>query len=558
VFVGLDERTVVDAIAGAREAGCEALAVCLLWSIVNPAHELRVGELIEALWPGVPYTLSHRLNPIVREYRRASSTAIDASLKPLMQEHLRGLADDLAAAGFGGHLLIATSSGGSWRPGEVIDRPVYSVGSGPSLAPVAALAYARADLGTDSLIVCDTGGTTFDVGLVRDGQTTTTAETWLGGRWIGHITGVRSVDVKSIGAGGGSIAWIDPGGLLCVGPRSAGADPGPACYGRGGTEPTVTDAAVVLGYLEPDRFLGGRLALDPDAARTAIRERVAEPLGMDVDEAALATIVIATENIVSAIRELTIAQGVDPREVGLVAGGGASGLNVAAIARELGMQAVLVPRTAGALSACGALLADLVRDFARTCYAETHRFDPGSVNAALADAQADADAFLAELADVRPDETRTELSVDARYRSQVWELEVPLPVARFADGRDVTALEDAFHDVHERVFAVREEGQYVECLVWRCRATAVLAKPALAPGRGARPDASPSETRVAVFADGGAVETPRFDGSALPPGTEIAGPAIVREPTTTVVVPPGARVTVTPLGNYLLQVGGHA
>src|SRR5262249_24116604 len=235
-----------------------------------------------------------------------------------------------------------TSFGGAWRTHEMIERPIYSVGSGPSQAPVAAKTYARGEFTGDpgELIVCDTGGTTFDVGLVAGGEIRTTAETWLGGRWIGHITGIRAVDVKSIGAGGGSVVWIDSGGLLRVGPQSAGADPGPACYGRGGTLPTVTDAAVCLGWIDPHYFLGGRLQLDAEAARRALAEGVAELLGMSVVEAAYAALTIATENIVGAIREITIAQGIDPREVTIVAGGGASGLNIVPIARELGCSRV--------------------------------------------------------------------------------------------------------------------------------------------------------------------------------------------------------------------------
>ena len=199
----------------------------------------------------------------------------------------------------------------------MVERPIYSVGSGPSMAPVAALMYARAEFGEEvggDLVVCDTGGTTFDVGLVSGGAINATAETWLGGRWIGHITGIRSVDVKSIGAGGGSIVWIDPGGLLRVGPLSAGADPGPACYGRGGTEPTVTDAAVVLGWIDPAYFLGGRLRARRGGRPRSRSRRSPTPLGMSVEEAAYAALTIATENIVGAIREITIAQGIDPRE----------------------------------------------------------------------------------------------------------------------------------------------------------------------------------------------------------------------------------------------------
>src|SRR5436309_3184820 len=362
VFVELDEESVLHAIDEARRLRAEAVAVCLIWSIVNPSHELRVGELLARVWPEVPFTLSHQLNPIIREYRRASSTAIDASLKPLMQEYLRLLEHDLREAGLRGHIFVATSFGGAWRPQEVIERPIYSVGSGPSMAPVAALTYSSAEEAGQSadLIVCDTGGTTFDVGLVSRGEINYAAETWLGGRWIGHITGIRAVDVKSIGAGGGSIAWIDPGGLLRVGPRSAGADPGPACYGHGGTEPTITDAAVVLGWIDPHYFLGGRLPLDAGAAHAAIERAVATPLGLDVHQAAYAALTIASENIVGAIREITIAQGIDPREVTMVAGGGASGLNIVPIARELGCRRILLPSTAAALSSCGALFADTV------------------------------------------------------------------------------------------------------------------------------------------------------------------------------------------------------
>jgi N-methylhydantoinase A len=531
----------------------------LLWSIVNPAHELRVGELIAATLPDVPFTLSHQLNPIVREYRRTSSCVIDASLKPLMQEHLATLDADLRDAGFAGHLFIATSFGGSWRPDEMIARPIYSVGSGPSMAPVAALTYTTAERATDArqedFLVCDTGGTTFDVGLVSGGQINYTAETWLGGRWIGHITGIRAVDVKSIGAGGGSIAWIDPGGLLRVGPQSAGADPGPACYGRGGVLPTVTDSAVVLGYIDPGYFLGGRLSLDVAAARRALEEQIATPLGWSVEDAAAAVLVIASENIVGAIREITIAQGIDPREVTIVAGGGASGLNIVPIARELGCTRVLLPSTAGALSACGAMYADIISEFSVSRYAETRQLDFAAVNEALATVEARAREFLRGLDDIDPVATRIEFLVAARYRQQVWELDIPLAGSRLETEADARALEETFHETHRRVFAVAEPGQYLECLVWKARATAVTAKPSVsvrdvgADGRGELVRSGP-----AFFRDLGIVETPLYVGGQLAPGDRVAGPAIIREPTTTVVVYPGSSVTVTPLGNYLIDI----
>jgi N-methylhydantoinase A len=551
VFVPLDEASVLAAIEGARAASCEAVAVSLIWSVSNPTHELRVGELLEERWPGVPYTLGHRLSPIVREYRRASAAAIDASLKPLMQEYLTTMERDLRGAGLNGHVFVATSYGGAWRPAEVVERPIYSIGSGPSMAPVAALTYGRQELDAPDLLVCDTGGTTFDVGMVTGGELNYAAETWLGGRWIGHITGIRSVNVRSIGAGGGSLVWIDAGGLIRVGPRSAGADPGPACYGRGGDEPTVTDAAVVLGYIDPEYFLGGRIPLDAGAARTAL-ERVAEPLAMTVEEAAAAALVIATENIVGAIRELTIAQGVDPRELAIVAGGGASGLNIVPIARELGVTRVLLPSTAAALSAVGALHSDVISEFAQSRYTETRAFDFEAINGVLLELDRRADAYLADVADLVPRATRKDFFVEARYRGQVWELDVPLERPRFDGDDDVRALEEAFHETHERVFAVREPGQHLECLLWKVRATAVLEKRELR-AREAGTGAAPEQV-TAYFRETGAIEVPRYDGPSLAAGTRIDGPAIIREPTTTVVVYPGSSATVTELGNYLLEL----
>ena len=244
----LDEAAVRAILATFPRRGIEAIAVCLLWSIANPQHETRIGELITELLPATPYTLSHQINPILREYRRASSTAIDASLKPLMQKYLSDLEADLRAAGFRHDILVSTSFGGVMHLADVVKRPIYLVKSGPAMAPIAGLAYVQAEGLANNVIVCDAGGTTFDVSLVRDGQVEFSRDTWLGPQWTGDNLGMASVAVHSIGAGGGSVAWVDPGGLLRVGPQSAGSEPGPACYGRGGEFPTVTDAAVVLGY----------------------------------------------------------------------------------------------------------------------------------------------------------------------------------------------------------------------------------------------------------------------------------------------------------------------
>jgi len=551
----LNEQSVRQAIDAAREQGAEAVAVSLLWSVANPAHELRVGELLDRHANGLPYTLSHQLNPMIREYRRASATSLDASLKPLMQTFFRDLEDDLRAAGFTGDLFISTSYGGSWRVPEIADKPIYSVGSGPSMAPVAAVHYADTDLpggaAAHDLLVTDTGGTTFDVGLVRAGQIQQTNETWLGGRWIGKITGTRAVDVKSIGAGGGSIAWIDSGGLLRVGPRSAGSSPGPACYGLGGTQPTVTDAALVLGYLDPANFLGGRLKIDVDAARE-VYEELGGRLGMTVEEAAHAALTISADNIVTAVRETTIAQGVDPREVTIVAGGGAAGMNIARIAAELGTRQVLLPRTAGAMSACGALFSDVVSEFSAVSYTETAAFDAAAANAALAEVDDKATRFLAGLGDGLAVEEKIEFSVEARYRQQAWELPVPLPARRLT-AEHLPELEETFHQVHERVFGVREPGQYLELVSWTARAEAVLAKPDVRVDGDGRADHVVVDHTAPVYFGGTGWQDAAFHlGAALPLGAVVEGPAVIQEPTTTVVVYPGQRAEVTASGNYLI------
>jgi N-methylhydantoinase A len=561
VAVPLDEGTVLEAIEEARAHSCEAVGVCFIWSISNPAHEERVADLLEAHLPGIPYTLSHRLNPIVREYRRASATVIDASLKGLMQEHLLGLESDLRRAGFDGELLVATSFGGSWRPAELIERPIYAIGSGPSMAPVAGVTYGSAELNgqtvSTDLLVCDAGGTTFDIALVSGGEIQHTSETWIGGQWTGHITGIRSVDIKSLGAGGGSIAWIDSGGLLRVGPQSAGADPGPACYRRGGTAPTVTDAAVVLGYLDAGYFLGGHLGLAPERARAAIATTLTEPLGLTVEEAAHAVLVVATTNVVGAIRGVTISQGLDPREMTIVAGGGASGLNIVSIARELGCRQVLLPRTAGAFSAVGALHADLISEFARSVYCETRSLDATAVNATLELLERRARGFLDGVRDLRPVETRIEFSVDARYPGQVWDINIALPWDRMRGGADLEALEREFHASHQRIFAVNEPGQYLECLTWKARATASLRKPALALHPAAASAPPECKTAPAYFGAGAMVDVPRYDGRTLHAGMRIRGPAVVNEPTTTVVLDPLSAATVTRSGSYLIDVAAH-
>ncbi|MGO9702496.1 MAG: hydantoinase/oxoprolinase family protein [Xanthobacteraceae bacterium] len=550
-FSEAQARKVVEQI---KQGAFEAVAVCFLWSIANPDHELRFARLLDELLPDVPYTLSHRLIPIVREYRRASATAIDASLKPLMQRHLRGLEKDLHGAGFTGELLISTTAGGCNYAEALIEKPVYTVGSGPAMAPIAGLTFSRLeDLG-DNIIVCDTGGTTFDVGLVRDGNLTYTRDTWLGPHFIGDLLAISAVDVRSIGAGGGSIAWIDDGGLMRVGPQSAGADPGPACYGRGGKLPTVSDAAVVLGYFDPDYFLGGRMKLDVEAARRAVKN-IADRVGSSLEETAYRILTLAGDFMMRAIRDITINEGFNPRESTIVAGGGAAGLNIMMIAAELGCDRVVLPKVAAALSASGMQHANIVAEETATLVTVSNRFDFDKVNALLAELTSRLETFRRGLGERGSDYT-IEYFAEARYLAQVWELETPLPKARFGGPDDVAALVATFHEVHERVFAVRDEGSAVEVVNWKARLTAKISHSRPAPMSGvSKKDAKPSSSRNCFFGGSAPVKTAVYKPSDIRPGSVIAGPAIVEEPTTTLVIYPGMSARVSDFGNYLLRVG---
>jgi len=547
----LDEAAVRALLASFPEKNIEAIAVCLLWSIANPAHEIRLGELISEILPDVPFTLSHQLNPILREYRRASSTAIDASLKPMMQAYLTTLESDLRDSGYQNDVLVSTSFGGVMHLRDVVERPIFLVKSGPAMAPVAGLAYVQAEDLASDVIICDAGGTTFDVSLVRDGLVEFSRDTWLGPQWVGDNLGMASVAVHSIGAGGGSIAWVDSGGLLRVGPHSAGSDPGPACYGAGGDQPTVTDAAVTLGYIDPAHFLGGRMKLDEDAARGSIAS-LAEKLGESIERAAFAIMAVANENMIQAIKELTINEGIDPSESVLVAGGGAGGLNIVPIAAELGCTTVLVPRTAGALSASGMQFSDIITEAGASRLTHSEAFDFDGVNAALAKIDENLDEFADRLRQRGFVDIEKRYFVEARYRFQVWELEIPVAKNTFTGPADVAALVAEFHRVHERVFAIQDIGQAVECLNWRGRLIAGVNQPSLEPPHTPTgTTATPQRRRQAYFA-GGLLDTAVFVGNQLDIGAVVEGPAIVEEPTSTLVVYPGSVARVSAGGRYIL------
>ena len=547
----LDEGAVLSLISTLAAEGVEAIGVCLLWSIVNSQHERRIGELLAQHLPEVAVSLSHAVNPSIREYRRASATCIDASLKPLMGAYLATMSARLRDAGFAGDVMVVTSQGGVMEAGDIARAPIHAVKSGPAMAPVAGREYAMAEGGSDTAIIADTGGTSYDVSLVRRGRIPRTRETWIGPPYRGHMTGFPSVDVRIIGAGGGSIAAVDEAGLLRVGPSSAGAAPGPACYGQGGTRPTVTDAALVLGYLDPEFFLGGRLTLDTAAAAAALQAHVAAPLGLGLDQAAAAVLTVMTENMVGAIEGITVNQGIDARSAALVGGGGAAGLNAIALARRLGCQRVVIPDVAAAISAAGALMSELVAEFSHLHLTTAGEFDGEGVNAVLADLEEQCREFMAGPG-ARARATAIDFSVEARYARQIWEIEVPLRDSRLAGPGDRKLLIADVHAIHREIFAIDDPGSEIEFVTWRARARCTLRASEV----GGVVEPSPAPTRTssrAVYFDGpGRVHAIVVSLATMARDVPYVGPVIVESPVTTVVVDPGAVAWRTPRGSLVI------
>lgn len=554
VVTPLDEASVLKAIAALKRERVEAVAVSLLWSIVNPANELRIGALLAEHLPDIPFTLSHQINPIIREYRRTSSAAIDASLKPLMGAYLRNLETRLVDAGFGGRVLVVTSQGGVMDAAEIAKVPIHSINSGPAMAPVAGRYYAETDAKAHTAIVTDTGGTTYDVSLIRDGRIPWTRETWIGQPFRGHMTGFPSVDVQSVGAGGGSIASIDSGGMLRVGPKSAGAVPGPICYGRGGTQATVTDAALVLGYLDPANFLGGAMPLHVEPARQAIAEQIAKPLSLSIEEAAAAIIDVVTQNMVNAIEDATVKQGIDPSEAVLIGGGGAAGFNSVLIARRLRCPTVVIPETGAALSAAGALMSELTSHFRTIHHMSTERFDFAAAEGLLAGLRQQCEAFIASAGEDVAGHG-IELSIEGHYPSQVWDIESRIPAAGFKTVEDVAALVDRFHATHEDLFAFADRGSPIEIVSWQAHARCQLrdkgagrVKATASAGAGSR--------RRCYFTDYGYTDATVRPFDAMAVDEAVTGPAIVESSLTTVVVNPGVTAVKAPSGSLIMNLAG--
>jgi N-methylhydantoinase A len=548
-LVPLAEADVHAAIAHLRALNVEALAVGLLWSVVNPSHELRVGEILKREWPELPVTLSHEVNPIPREYRRIIAAAIDASISPTIRRYIAALQEALDGAGFTGELLLANCLGGMMPVAEMLGKPIYSVMSGPTLAPMAALALSD----ESDIIVGDMGGTTFDVSALRDHQIIVTPESMINK----DLLGIPKVDVRSVGAGGGSIAFVDEGGLLHVGPRSAGARPGPACYGAGGTEPTVTDANVVLGIIDPNYFLAGRITLNRALAEQAVG-RVAERLGIGLLDAAYAIHTTSNHNMVAAIEEITVREGINPRDSYFVCGGGGTACHVAEMADILGLRRYMIPRFMAGLSAFGGLISDIRWERNGVCQTNDRGFDFAAVNALLARLRQEGEAFL-EAARVEPSLRSYVYSFQGRYEYQSWEIEVGFDAAEgIVTPAQLPDLVEAFHRMHERIYAIRSDRDVVEFTTWKVRANgARRSGDAWKRFEIARQDsvAKPKSERPLFIQEAGGLQTvPVYDGAKLGRDAAVHGPCLIETETFTAVLKRQHTARMDRFGNLLVEV----
>jgi N-methylhydantoinase A len=548
----LDESDVHSGIELFRREGIEAVGVSFMWSFLHPEHERRVGEILSRELPDVHVTLSVDLLPQIREYTRTSTVAVNAYVGPKLAGYIRSIEEMLAELGYEKPVRYVQSNGGLTSGNVLIRRAVTALNSGPAAGPSASLHFASG-LGHRDVLTLDMGGTSSDISLVREGKVDLVKDVDIGR----YRVGVPLVNVISIGAGGGSIAWIDAQGLLHVGPKSAEAVPGPACYMRGGTEATVTDALVVLGYLNQEALLGGRMPIDAEAAASVVASRVAAPLGLSVERAALGVFEVVNANMIGGIRSVSVERGYDPRDFRLVAGGGATAAHAGRLAAELGIGEVLIPKVASGLCAFGEAVADVKHTYLASCTAPLPTLDPTRLNDLFAELERRGREELAAEG-FAADEIAVHRSVDMKYVDQVHECSVELPLFEITTER-LGEIDEAFHRRHEALYTYCERDNTPELInvevnvYGRSPAVEVPAGDGAALGT-----AAPVGERRCYLAEHAEYRaTPVFEGSRLVLGARVDGPAIVEEATTTIVVFPGSTLRLSRPDLYVMTIEGR-
>ncbi|MCB1741034.1 MAG: hydantoinase/oxoprolinase family protein, partial [Gammaproteobacteria bacterium] len=557
VLRALDPASLESLVERLVEIDAQAIAVSLLFSFLNDRHERMLGDFLRARLPDVPVFLSCEVLPEIREFERTSTTAICAYVAPILRSYLRVLDEAVTGLGLPSPYVMG-SSGGLLEIDEVLKVPAVVVESGPAAGVIASAMLGRR-IERPNQITFDMGGTTAKASLILDHRISTTPEYEVGGHGSGarhvHGTGhpirIPVVDLAEVSAGGGSIAWIDPAGSLRVGPSSAGAEPGPVCYGRGGEAPTVTDANLVLGRLGADSLLGGGLPVDPARAETALRVRIAEPLGLDVHAAAAAILEIVNNAMADALRTVSIERGHDPREFTLTAFGGAGPLHAAALAEELEMREILIPPATGAFSALGLVGTDVRRDYARTWYRRLDDADPPALEALFQALEREANAML-ERTGIAPARRELVRAADVRYLRQAYELSVPLAPGRI-DEQLLARLGDDFNDQHLSTYGHANRDEPIQIVTIRVSAIGRLDPLQLT--HDAAEGTSLKGRRPVWFDGAGLLDCPVHDKRALAVGTRLQGPMIVESVDSTVVVPPSWTLELMPEGHLLLRAG---
>jgi N-methylhydantoinase A len=542
VAIPLRRRSLAAALAKLERARVDSVAVCYLHAYRNPKHEVETGRAVARRLGQAYVSLSSEVLPQIKEYERVWTTVVNAYVGPVLARYLERLVAELRAQGYRGEILIMQSHGGVAPVRESARLAAGAVLSGPA-GGVAAGRYAARLLGEGNLITFDMGGTSTDIALLERGEPRLTGEKQVG---IARVA-LPALDIHTLGAGGGSVAWVDAGRILHVGPESAGADPGPACYARGGTRATVTDANLVLGYLDPRNFLGGRIALDGDAAQRAVAE-VARRLGTPVLTAAEGVSRVVNTNMAEGIKIVSVRRGVDPRRFALVAFGGAAGLHVTEVARLLEIRRVVVPSVAAVLSAWGMLATDLRYELVRSHVSEVSRMTAAGLRRLFAGLEREGRRRLGRF----DGPIHVHRSLDMRYGEQIFEIQVPLDGVEPASPALMAEVVERFHARHEELYAYSAPGQ--EVVVVNARVAVVGELPVLPAETAAsgRPTAGPARRRVWL---GDWVEVPLYRMDALPAGHEVKGPAVFESATTTVLVREGERVTVTEHGWLDIHIG---
>lgn len=544
----MNEEDVRDACRYFLAEGVESVAISFVWSVLHTDHEMRAAEIVREMMPDVRLTVGSVLYPQVREYTRTSTAIVNAYLAPILQRYVEAIDAYFRELGSQHPVRYFQSNGGLALGKVVSDQSVYAINSGPASAPQAALDVA-APWGDQNIITCDMGGTSFDITLTRDGKANVNKNI----DFLRYRIGIPMIQVETLGAGGGSIGWIDSMGLMQMGPQSAGSEPGPACYSQGGENPTTTDANLVMGYLNADGLVGGRLPLDTDKAHDAIKTKLADPLGISVEKAAYGMFTIVNNNMVNAIRRVSVERGYDPRDFVLMGAGGATGAHITALAREMGINKVLISKLASGLCAYGQIISDVKYNY----------MAPAPIRVEGAEAAAKLDALFNGLEargnddlsgdGFTEDNISISRSLDMRYVGQVHECTVEIEPFEVTEGR----LEDllaAFHARHKELYTYDEPQSAVEIVNVESTIAGHVDKPdrmTIAAGKGA--ESALKGKRPMVFSKEGITQdTAVYDGSAMGAGDTLQGPAVIEEVTTTIVVEPGWNVTLHESGVYVL------